>query len=447
MTTARDRLVTGPCVRPPQLAPLALAILLAACNGSDDPAPDPAPGPPSAIPPVGGLAQSTLRGPITHTTAEGWRLRIEGGTVTIRPPEAETGEHLQYSSYRMREQLGTHDLRAWQGDRRSLLLPGGAKITMHGQGGEILRLSIFDGAESHEVDVLTQTIMHSHVDLAVAQMRDAAEADGETGHLATFPLLSANSVFRLHLANLYRQEADIDGSPLRTGKAVQVLGRQVDTDLHLQVLPPAPAPEADGLCQTNGTAFGRLVRMPDNSLDYTTASGKWLVKVHGSTITVSSSMYRTYEFWGDGHENLNGKHLKDWFGERRTLLLDDGAKITLHAYAADQPVHTTHIIDGAQSHEIGNQGTVVRHSCVNAQVAMARDLEEADGETAYLSHLRSPASNEGYVHVENVYTEAATPEGVAAPEFSALQLGETGEADINPKQIHDFYDDPRIGHT
>jgi hypothetical protein len=310
-----------------------------------------------------------------------------------------------------------------------------------------VRLSIFDGAESHEVDVLTQTIMHSHVDLAVAQMRDAAEADGETGHLATFPLLSANSVFRLHLANLYRQEADIDGSPLRTGKAVQVLGRQVDTDLHVQVLPPAPAPEADGLCQTNGTAFGRLVRMPDNSLDYTTASGKWLVKVYGSTITVSSSMYRTYEFWGDGHENLNGKHLKDWFGERRTLLLDDGAKITLHAYAADQPVHTTHIIDGAQSHEIGNQGTVVRHSCVNAQVAMARDLEEADGETAYLSHLRSPASNEGYVHVENVYTEAATPEGVAAPEFSALQLGETGEADINPKQIHDFYDDPRIGHT
>ena len=150
--------------------------------------------------------------------------------------------------------------------------------------------------------------------------------------------------------------------------------------------------------------------------------------------------------WGDPHENLNGKHIKDWLGSRRTLLLDDGTKITMHADGPHHVVHTTQIYDGEQSHEIGNIGNLVRHSCVNAQVAATRDAEEADGETAHLANLRGPAHVSGYLYVENVYTEEVGAEGIDEPVFEVEPLGETGD-DANPRQVNDLYDDERLAHT
>src|SRR5690606_33582508 len=136
---------------------------------SSSPPPLPDPPPPTRVMPGGRLVQTTIHGPITHTTELGWRTRIDGGSVTILPPEEVVEPGLQYVAWRMREQLGTHDLRAWDGERRTVLLPGGARLTMHGEAGEIMRLSLYDGAESHEVNVLTQTLLHSRVDAAEAQ--------------------------------------------------------------------------------------------------------------------------------------------------------------------------------------------------------------------------------------------------------------------------------------
>jgi hypothetical protein len=121
--------------------------------------------------PTGNLVQDTLHGPISYTSAAGWRLGIDGGAIVVRPPESQSQPFTQYVSQGMREQLGLADLRAWAGERRSLLLPGGVKVTLHGQGGQLIRLSIYEGAESHEVDVLTQTLMHSRVDAATARTR------------------------------------------------------------------------------------------------------------------------------------------------------------------------------------------------------------------------------------------------------------------------------------
>src|SRR5690606_17269675 len=155
--------------RAPEICALVFALGLGSGCGGDSDAP--VPPDPLGVTPAGRLVQQTLRGPILHTTAQGWRTIIQGGTVTVRPPEGEADPLTQYVSQGMREHLGTLDIRAWAGDRRSIMLPGGAKITLHGQGGQLIRLSIYDGTESHEVDVLTQTVMRSQ---ATAPLQSAA---------------------------------------------------------------------------------------------------------------------------------------------------------------------------------------------------------------------------------------------------------------------------------
>lgn len=430
-----------------KLSSLGLALGLAACGSSDATAP-PEPPPPSRVMPAGRLVQPVDKGPITHVTVEGWRTRIDGGTVTIQPP-AGSDPQLQYQARRMRDLLGTHDLRGWSGERRSLLLPGGAKLTLHGQGGEILRLSLYDVDESHEIDVLTQTLMHSRVDAAIARTRDGAEADGETAHLLRLGSFVFNEPnrHRLHLANLYVQPHASDGTPQRRRPAVQALARQNGPDLEIPAVVPAPVAEIETACTATTEPRGRLVRDAGGQFTYVTGSGLWTLKLDQHTITLTRSGVFTWQVWGDPHENLNGKHVKDWLGTRRTLLLDDGTRITMHAEGPHGVVHTTSVYDGAQSHEIGNIGNVLRHSCVNAEVASSREAAEADGETLYLVNLRGPAMVQGYLYGENVYTETAVGDGAAEPEFVPVPLGETGDHDTNPNQVNDLYDDPRLGHT
>src|SRR5690606_7549019 len=134
--------------------------------------------------PAGRLTQTALRGPINWVTLEGWRVTIREGEVTVKPPEASGNQALQYVSRGTKDYLGTQELKTWMNDRRSIRLPGGAKITMHGQGSQLLRVSLYDVDESHEIDALTDTLMHSQVSPAVSTSRDIAEHDGEAAYLA-----------------------------------------------------------------------------------------------------------------------------------------------------------------------------------------------------------------------------------------------------------------------
>lgn len=379
---------------------------------------------------------------------------MENGTVTIQPPEEIGHSGVSYQAWRMRDQLGVHDLRGWQGNRRSLLLPGGTKITMHGNAGEIVRVNLYDGDESHEIHLLTQTLLHSKVDAAEAQWRDAAEADGETGHLVALPerepglSLPDMENSRLHLANLYLEPVAEDGTPLSRRPFLEVLGRQVKQDLHFNPPTPEAEAEADQACIADAQPRAGLVRLESGVLQYTSRSGKWVVSIDQHTLTFRHPYGNfKWEVWGDPHENLNGKHIKDWEGDRRSLVLDDGTKITMDAYGPHKVVHTTSIYDGARSHEVGNVGNVVRHSCVNALVTATRDAEEVDGETAFLAQIVGPGIVRGSLYVENVYTEALGPEGAQSPVFEPATLGETGDADTNPNDVVDYYDDPRLGHT
>lgn len=420
----------------------AATLLLAACSSGSCP---------TGTTPVGGLSQDDrCGGPITHVSKSGWRTEIHEGAVTVTPPAASFAPAVRYVSNGTRESMGDLELRSWAGDRRTLLLPGGAKLTMHGADDSLTRVSLYDGDESHQVDVVRQAITSSQVDAGIAARDEVGEADGEAAYLLDF-----------FLVNAYRQEAAADGTVRTPIADVAIVGAQhpfaggpySGGEAYLPVAPSAMVgADVEGACPASGEVRGRLTQATAGQpIDYVSRSGDWVIKIDKHTITVTRvGDFFTWQVWGDPHENLNGKHIKDWLdpGLRRTLLLQDGTKITMHADGPDRVVHTTSIYDGPESHEIGNTANEVRHSCVDGAVALQREAQEPDGETAVLSVLRTGHSLIGAMFVANVYDEQ--PAGAGEPHtlhFSAQPLGFTGEGDVNRKQINDLFDDPRIGHT
>ncbi len=431
------------------MVPCAMLLGVGGCHDGGTPvaAVAPQPAQPAVILPVGRLTQAAAAAPIVFTTLSNWRVEIAGGNVTVKPPTT-TGANLLYTSRGTRELLGTQELRSWNGDRRSLLLPGGAKLTMRATGSQLLSIALYDGDESHEVNVATQTILHSQISASVATTRETAEYDGETGHmiLRPFPTVASENVF---LANLYTQGVNTDGSVRAPVNAVQAIGRQFASEVvpFPDTAPTLPA-EFDVACVADATARGGLTRAADSSLVYTTRSGLWRVTIDQSMVTIARvGAPATAKMDFDIREFLNGKHIKNFDGTVRTVLLPDGSKITMESDAATVTIKATSIYDAGQSHEIGNAGNVVRHSCVNATVATQRDTAQADGETAVLWNPRAPAAAAGNLLYMDIYVEQTGTGGVVSRTYNPYYLGETGDPVTNPTQVIDFYDDPRLAAT
>ncbi|PZQ17324.1 MAG: hypothetical protein DI564_05795 [Rhodanobacter denitrificans] len=176
---------------------------------------------------------------------------------------------------------------------------------------------------------------------------------------------------------------------------------------------------------------------------YVTRDG-YTIRIDLHTITVTDPQSRnTVQHWGDPHENLNGKHIKDWGGEpewdgsRRSLLVG-GAKITMHAAGPQGVVLETSIYDGDRNLRMTNTTNTLVHFIHDAADTAARDAAEYDGETAAFD-TDAQALTARYL---NVYNED--------PAFQRIEgerlLGTTGGC-ANPNQVNDFYDDPRLGHT
>lgn len=194
---------------------------------------------------------------------------------------------------------------------------------------------------------------------------------------------------------------------------------------------------------------------------YLTRSGNWSIRVDKHTVTVTRMVLcqtATVQMWGDPHENLNGKHIKDWLHERRTLLLDDGTKITMHADGPHAVIHTMSIYDGPNSLEIGNDDNSLQHQSTDPEEARQLDEAEADGETAYAEFVPDNAPGAiGHLYFRNIYTQHAAggpaPQCLVTPPVDPLSLcvdvplGTTGDLHLNPNQVNDLYDDPRLGHT
>lgn len=190
--------------------------------------------------------------------------------------------------------------------------------------------------------------------------------------------------------------------------------------------------------QCHGRGQGQLCQEKDGKpISYTT-SGGYQVTVDKHTISVKDpSGKNVLKHWGDPHENLNGKHLKDWQGKQRTVVLGDGTKITMSADGPKGVTLNTSIYDGNQNVQIKNAENKVWNHSFNPYDTMIRERNQHDGETAlfYTNHRGQGVYNNIYMEDQNF--------GISR---LYQQIGRTGGY-LNPGKVHDFYEDPTHANT
>lgn len=195
-----------------------------------------------------------------------------------------------------------------------------------------------------------------------------------------------------------------------------------------------------------GTASG------DSYAFRTTGGGHITLKIGTTialrTINITHEDYPGFnlELWGDttvkgitrtsaNHENLNGKHVKDRIGSRRTIIFPDGAKFTLVADGAKGPLRYVSIYDGSESHRIDLTCNTLIKSSTDPAVARQLDDEEEDGETGSFEFTAT-----GLLFF-NLYTE----DKPGVKNEKRVNIGEIFRS--NPTQVNDYYDDPTRGST
>jgi hypothetical protein len=211
--------------------------------------------------------------------------------------------------------------------------------------------------------------------------------------------------------------------------------------------PQKEEPEFEiGSCQ--GVAPGGHLTVSGSTYSYKTSGGGKIDIDLEEAITITHDDYTnfTIEFWGDtlvngehrtsgNHENLNGKHVKDRIGSRRTVIFPDGAKITFEADGRVGPIKWISIYDGAESHHINATCNTLEESLNSATVAQRLDDAEADGETGTFE------ITETGLLFKNIYSEDT-------PGNKVENVQPIGELDReNPNRVIDYFDDSDLGHT
>lgn len=233
----------------------------------------------------------------------------------------------------------------------------------------------------------------------------------------------------------------------------EVLGPGACSD---DTIPPEeePAEQEDVICN------GQVVPKPGQlgqaaagePFTYRSLDGEIVVIIDQHKITTTVRCTNTVEVWGgskepttvagDGpHENLNGKHIKDWLdpGLCRSFLLPGDLKITMSADELYRPVHTTSIYDGGECFEIDNNTNTLRHRCVDAVEAVQREADETDGETAEIT----VDIETNVMSFTNVYDEQPGAEGGPPVKvYETVPLATSGGF-ADPKKVNDLFDDPR----
>lgn len=162
-----------------------------------------------------------------------------------------------------------------------------------------------------------------------------------------------------------------------------------------------------------------------------------------------------YELWGNAmvsgqsrlaayQENLNGKHIKDRNGSRRSIIFPDGTKFTLIASGEKLQALSISIYDGRGSHHINLVCGKIEHSIItSASLAQELDEAQADGETSSFTILFDWGGGQGPSGLEfyNIYREDVP----GNKQMNKQMLGTLHKE--NPNQVNDYYDDPRLGHT
>ena len=168
-------------------------------------------------------------------------------------------------------------------------------------------------------------------------------------------------------------------------------------------------------------------------LVYTTRAC-WTVKVDTHTITITDPVKTgSYQSWGDPHENLNGKHVKDWSSSRRSVVFG-GAMVTMIAEGPTRVVDSLTIYDGPRSYTVVAAGNLVFDQTDDEASTLARDAGEADGEAGCLAN-----KSDGGILFDNIYQQDADIDGTPLEMVPALvRIAETFGPD-NPNQVNDYY--------
>lgn len=189
----------------------------------------------------------------------------------------------------------------------------------------------------------------------------------------------------------------------------------------------------NGNMQCHGGKTGQLSQKGKGKpISYTTRGG-YQVTVNKDKVSIKDAKGNEIRHRGDPHEDLNGKHIKDWKGKQRSIVLDDGTKITMSAKGPKGVTEHTSIYDGRQNVQINNKKNEIEHHSMNGYDTMQREMAQYDGETARFSTNR-----QGDAMYYNVYNEAQN--GVITRMFDWLAQASGGK-------VHDMFDDPTHKRT
>lgn len=171
----------------------------------------------------------------------------------------------------------------------------------------------------------------------------------------------------------------------------------------------------------------------------TSGGGKIVIDPEKSLI-ISHKDYPGFQitFWGStdangqekisgGHENLNGKHIKDRRTDRRTIIFPEGTKITMAAVGKTGQMLSISIYDGNQFHRFNPTCNTLEYSSVNSPFTKQLDDAEADGETGTFEFTQT-----GLLYL-NIYTEDVAGQKVE----KRIPIGEIYRD--QPNRVDDYY--------
>lgn len=190
-------------------------------------------------------------------------------------------------------------------------------------------------------------------------------------------------------------------------------------------------------CQqaSNSRGSGQLQQEAEGKPIAYTTSGGYTVAVDGHTINITDPNGKnTVKTWGDPHENVNGQHVSDWQEKQRTIVLDDGTKITMSADNPKGVVESMSIYDGRQSVSIDNNNNKVTNQSFNPWETRNAEQSQYDGSVAYLQ-----TGNDGSLNFANYYTQ--DQDFNISRDYQLLATVDSGG------KVTDHFDDPTHKNT
>jgi len=142
-----------------------------------------------AVSTAGGLSQSASDSTITYVTSGGGKIVIDQKdffiSITLRDyPNfklelwgivEKNGKKAHGANH---ESLNGKYIKDREGDRRSIIFPDGAKITMVASGFELLSATIYDGQQCHHINTGCNTLEYSYTNSAFTNRLVSFEATG-----------------------------------------------------------------------------------------------------------------------------------------------------------------------------------------------------------------------------------------------------------------------------